>query len=561
MSNTLKHTSGVKNSVELVSPVSGWTYGAELELSDLDQRKGLPPGFGWDKRDVTMVNSNGIAVDPKGKLYPFGGEINTPPTKTIKGQVAKFREVLEFHADATINHRSNLHIHIRVPGLKEDLGACKRIQAYAFANRGYLDVVEPIPSPKRADFKTEDQYMGALCRYHRRKVSHHAMITKKRFLEQQEATTFAQFFAAEAPKKKDGTPMFHLAPRLAVNLRQLQETDTIEFRHFPGTLDPEKFRDCLRWCRDFLIQALGDQQPCLKLFAEGDYNLPTFPKYVHWREVLYRNTVHDGTLIKDTIAINIKKILSGEWSKLGLPKDPSIKGKALPRVSSDDPSTIDTKKTGKSLSDYKKGAPTVTFVRGTSGSGKTTLIYNLLLNDLGFVPVEQKNPKERKDHKLGYLSKRLNCFIVGSYHIPSGGCDSITSTGEVLRRIDLATKRGYHVIAEGLVLSVLSSKIQLVGSKHPTILQVLDTPIKTCIERVQQRRCARGDSRPLNTDNTLSKARSVVSSTMSCIDSLVEVRIEDNESAFYSILRQLKVKDKPKFRPDIFQKLGHKLKL
>lgn len=547
---------------QLDSPVSGWTYGAELELSDLDQRKGLPKGFGWDKRDVTMVNSNGIAVDPHGKLYPFGGEINTPPTKTIKEQVLKFKEVLKFHSDATVNHRSNLHIHVRVPGLKKNLEACKKIQRYVFENAGYLDVIEPIPRPDRTDYKTEEQFAGANRRYNRRKVSHHASITKKRFEEQQAAKNFAEFFAAEAPKKKDGTPMFHLAPRLAVNLRQLQETDTIEFRHFPGTLDAAEFKDCLRWCRDFLIEALGAQTPCKKLFQKGDYNFPKFAKYVHWREVLYRNTVHDGTLKKDVIAANIKKIRKGEWSKKNLPADPSIKpskSKNPRKVATDDTSTITVDKVGKKLSDYKKGTPTVTFIRGTSGSGKSTLIYNLLLNDLGFKPVEQKNPTIRKDHKYGYVSKQLKCFIVGSYHTPAGGCDAIPETDEVLKRIKVATGKGFHVIAEGLILSGLRTKLEKVAETNPVIAEVLSTPTKVCLERVQKRRDARGDSRPLNPENTILKARSVVSSTNAALPSMVEVKVETNDEAFRSILKRLGCKSIPKFEPNIFAKRGHKL--
>jgi hypothetical protein len=55
--------------------MKGWTYGAEHELGDWDQRKGLPYRHKMDVRDVTCMNSDGIAADPKGKLWPYGGEI------------------------------------------------------------------------------------------------------------------------------------------------------------------------------------------------------------------------------------------------------------------------------------------------------------------------------------------------------------------------------------------------------------------------------------------------------------------------------------------------------
>lgn len=237
-----------------------WTYGAELELGDLDQRKGLPKGFGWDRRDVTMVNSNGIAVDPKGKSYSFGGEINTPPTGSIKSQVAAIEEVLDFHDDAVVNYRSNLHLHIRVPGLKDDLEACKKIQRYIYPTKGFFDLIEPIPRPKETDFTSKEEFVGAMRRFNRRRVSHHTVLTDKRFRLQQEATTMEEFFRAEVPLKKDGTPQWHLAPRCAINMRQLMETDTIEFRHFPGTLDLDLYKSCLTWCRDFLYAAVFQEE-------------------------------------------------------------------------------------------------------------------------------------------------------------------------------------------------------------------------------------------------------------------------------------------------------------
>ena len=75
--------------------MTGWTFGAEHELGDWDQRNGLPTGFKMDTRDITVMNSNGIAADPKGRSYSFGGEINTPPTDTIEGQGAALEELLK----------------------------------------------------------------------------------------------------------------------------------------------------------------------------------------------------------------------------------------------------------------------------------------------------------------------------------------------------------------------------------------------------------------------------------------------------------------------------------
>lgn len=293
---------------------SKWTYGAELELSDLDQTKGLPEGFGWDKRDVTMVNSNGIAVDPKGISYTFGGEINTKPTNSIKKQLLEIEKVLKFHSNAKVNYRSNLHLHIRVPGLKDSLSSLKKISKYCMDNQGYLDLLEPIPKPCPEAFNSEEEYKGALRRYKRRLISHHKTLNERQYTEQLKAKTVYDFFAAEAPKK-DGKPLFAIAPRCAVNLRQLMETDTIEFRHFPGTLDIDCYKESFLWCFDFLKAALGDQTPCVELLEKHDYKIAKFKKYVHWMEVFYRMTVHDGTIKRATIEDNIKGILNGTIKK------------------------------------------------------------------------------------------------------------------------------------------------------------------------------------------------------------------------------------------------------
>jgi hypothetical protein len=124
-----------------------------------------------------------------------------------------------------------------------------------------------------------------------------------------------EFFAAEAPEDKKGKPLYHLAIRSAVNLRQLLETETIEFRHFPGTLDEHELETCFLWCREYLNAALHTDEPTTLLYRRrflSKRRFPTFPKYVHWMEERYKRTVHDGSVSKEEIKKNIQKILKGE---------------------------------------------------------------------------------------------------------------------------------------------------------------------------------------------------------------------------------------------------------
>ncbi len=140
-----------------------WTYGCEHELADISLDVALPKGYGRDIKDYTIVNSNGIANDPSGKLYRFGGEINTPPTDTIEGQSACLAEIIRQQPSAKVNYRSNLHVHVRCPGLKDDLALLKQVQRYIHETMPKVfPVVEPIPQPNLFDYSGKTlEYQGS----------------------------------------------------------------------------------------------------------------------------------------------------------------------------------------------------------------------------------------------------------------------------------------------------------------------------------------------------------------------------------------------------------------
>lgn len=306
------------------------TFGAEHEFAQADRLKPLPEGYKWDDRDVTIVNSNGVANDPKGKLYAWGGEFNTPPTETIDGQLVALERILQHSPVSVVNYRSNLHCHVGVPGLREDLAALKRFARYnAYWLRRVLSMVEPIPAPDpgrydRSPFQYE--YAGAARRYRRRLRSHHTVLPHTRLTSQLAANTVEDFFAAEVPGDKTGRPMWHAQARAAVNLRQLRETNSIEFRHFPGTVDIDELDHCLAWCRDYTTCALSqwdapeDLDPWYFFNTRSSRNrywhrFPTFEPYDHVLEIRYRHTAHDGRP-KDEIAHNIKEIEAGRFNDI-----------------------------------------------------------------------------------------------------------------------------------------------------------------------------------------------------------------------------------------------------
>lgn len=299
--------------------LDSWTYGIEYELADWTPARGLPAGWGLDRNDVTMVNSDGIAVDPKGICWPKGGEALSRPTGTPASQGAELGAFLELHPDAAVNYRSNMHIHVRVPGLCNDLEALKKVQTFNKANESVLHLVDPIPLPTG---NTAEELAGAKRRYRRRLVSHHKTVSAARVKVQLKARTVAEFFRAEVPVDRHGNPLWHAAPRAAINLRHLQvptkhPTETVEFRHFAGTLDVAQVVHSVSWCRDYLALALGlrSEPNAQTLFAQQYRRAGCFPRfavpYVHWMENRYRATCHNGSLSKDEIMLNIKRILDG----------------------------------------------------------------------------------------------------------------------------------------------------------------------------------------------------------------------------------------------------------
>jgi len=289
------------------------TYGAEHEWADHPLGRDLPKGFGRDVNDVTIVNSNGIANDPKGQTYRWGGEFNTPPTDSIMGQVGAMVLLKETYPEATINYRSNLHLHVRIPGLREDLAMLKQLQGHIHQHLPEVlaSIVEPIPRPERDQYPTEEEFKGAKRRFARRRVSHQCFLSHQRVELQARATTVKEFFELEPPHSKDkDLPLWHLQPRVCVNLRQLLQTDTIEFRHFPGTMNGWELEKAFRWVKSYMERAL-ENAPINDLAQSArNWELPRFLPYHHQVECRYRATVHDGTLGKEQIHQNVKRILA-----------------------------------------------------------------------------------------------------------------------------------------------------------------------------------------------------------------------------------------------------------
>lgn len=133
-------------------------------------------------------------------------------------------------------------------------------------------------------------------------------------------------------------------------------------------------------------------------------------------------------------------------------------------------------------------------IRGTNGSGKSHLVHQLIKKH-GATPIVIE-----KRIWGYYLNTDPKIYIIGKYETPTGGCDTINDINDVNTLISIFSKWG-HVVFEGLVATGLAGRwIDLAKSlsQHKWIFLTLDTPLKKCVERVAERRKARGQLKPMN---------------------------------------------------------------
>jgi hypothetical protein len=287
-----------------------FTWGVELELSNVDRHASLH-GFGeWNTKDYTIVNDCGVANDPKGELFPWGGEVNTAPTITLGGQrdcvQAIFDTLRPTAKGPMVNYRSNLHIHIGHPALGE-LETLKRILKFnKLHGRWAVEYADPLDLPPRGCSVLERR------RHLRNRMSHHYQLPEGRYEEAMAATNLDDFFVSIAGLTAAGKRNWPGAVRPAINVFQAKDTGTVEFRHFFGTDSPKEITGALLWCTLYLERALEcdpddphvfDDVKATDVYAQ--WKLPLRRPFQEHLEAGWRDTnLHTNTraVVKERIA-------------------------------------------------------------------------------------------------------------------------------------------------------------------------------------------------------------------------------------------------------------------
>src|SRR5580765_5586023 len=145
-------------------------------------------------------------------------------------------------------------------------------------------------------------------------------------------------------------------------------------------------------------------------------------------------------------------------------------------------------------------------LHGTSGSGKSTVARSLM--ELGKITLlDRAYEVDPQDWIVTGIDQPI--YILGTYNSQCGGCDTLTA-GEQIELIHTYAKLG-HVFYEGLLGSEYYGKLgeasEPYGRHH--VFAFLNTPIELCIDRVKARRLLKGNTKPLNEDNTRNRVRKI----------------------------------------------------
>jgi hypothetical protein len=270
---------------------SNYTYGFEIEWGDVDRRIEIPEQLGsWEYAETDIVNLLGEhaykCCDPLGVEPPFGGEINTKPTKTWQEQVERIFELKAFFEEKgntpTINCISHNHMHVRVPGLRNDIAALKRLTAYIKANQStFVERVYGWYKHQEMDAQAV-QYL----KFNGGRLMPDYMCDN--ILNR--AVDFDSFIKMHAAGK-DGVSMGRPF-RYAINTYSLKHIDTIEFRCFRASLDRTEIESQFKIAELFIDAALNDGPPIGDILdAHPELRFAplkwSFKEYKAWKETKY----------------------------------------------------------------------------------------------------------------------------------------------------------------------------------------------------------------------------------------------------------------------------------
>lgn len=146
-------------------------------------------------------------------------------------------------------------------------------------------------------------------------------------------------------------------------------------------------------------------------------------------------------------------------------------------------------------------------VRGTNGSSKSTVVRGVLQAAVRKVPIYGVlGPRTPEAYELLIKKVEKPVYVLGSYDVPSGGCDQIQPYDLILVLLEKYAEKG-HVLFEGVLVSSSYGRVGELMERwgQDAVMAFLDTSLEQCIKNVEKRRKERGDGREFNPTNLTTK--------------------------------------------------------
>lgn len=269
-----------------------YTWGYEAEWGDISRGLEIPEHLGsWEYAETDIVNLNGehrgVACDPLGLEPPVGGEINTKPTKTWQEQVDTIFELIDLFKgngdDPTASCVNHGHLHVYVPGLRDDIEALKKLVLYIRDNQhAVIDACYQYRiHPDMSLAKTAKSYL----KWDGGRPMPDYMCNNILSLAE-DFQSFIRLHAAGKDGVSMGRPFRH-----AINTYCMKHTGTIEFRCLRSSVDRKEIEDSFKFAELFIDAALNDGPDVREILWNNDFTFPSFEydseMYLGWEKTKY----------------------------------------------------------------------------------------------------------------------------------------------------------------------------------------------------------------------------------------------------------------------------------
>lgn len=296
------------------------TYGTELEFADWNCVECTPKleaiGAQRNLKELGIFNTSKVSVDYTLKTCIYGGEINSKPTDTIENQILHLQDIWKALDKLTTNHTTHLHLHIAIPGIKEDVKALQTLQKWCFKHQDYLvSLFEKDVINAGGKGKSLTREKGLRIR----------KFSNEKYQRGQNAKTPLEFYNSNFSLNKKGENINYTFARQFINIFQLWQTNTIEFRMFSQTDDLKLIKNAFEFCDACIEYAFKDKNPDFNdiKFPVGTpfnqeleevaiqakiHKFPTRTDYIKRINVL-KEQLEKGLITEESLGIDFKALL------------------------------------------------------------------------------------------------------------------------------------------------------------------------------------------------------------------------------------------------------------